>query len=368
MAKTPLKLRISKEKAAAFASRAKPRTLRGTVLIVDDEHENLFSLQQVLEREYRVLATTDPDEALAMVREHAPDVVLTDQRMPTMSGTELLAKILEINRDNTRMILTGYTDAKDLITCINDGLISRYLVKPWTATELEAVVRQGMARIEQKRTISKLVPHQVIDRLYAGELRHAQAGEGMEMECAILFLDIRGFTTFSERVVPREAFRFLTSYMSVAAPLISRHHGFIDKFLGDGMLAIFDRDGQFAADALSCAVHLVEATEAYNQEHRSPLDGSEERDPIEIGIGLTAGRVMLGTVGFEHRLEFTVLGDAVNTAHRIQELTKSHGCRILADASLTRGRVAAVETRDRGRVLVRGRGREVELLEVVSRC
>ena len=129
---------------------AKPKDLLGNVLIVDDEPENLFALERILSAEYKVFSTTSPDEAVEFVRNERIDVILTDQRMPEKLGTELLKDVKAENDDNVRMILTGYTDVKDLIDCINAGLIYRYLVKPWNADEIKGVVRQAMDVISQK--------------------------------------------------------------------------------------------------------------------------------------------------------------------------------------------------------------------------
>lgn len=350
-----MKLRIGRDQVERLARlAAKPPVMAGRLLVVDDEPENLTTIVRLLEGRYEVVAASDPAEALRIAESQRFDVVITDQRMPGMLGTELLARIKEVDSDNVRMILTGYTDVKDLVTCINDGLISRYLVKPWRAVELEAVVEQGIAQVTLQRTMRKLIPHQVLDRLYGGRLQEAKPGEGRELDCAALFLDIRGFTGLSERLDPRGAFQLLTSYLSAVAPAIGRHHGFVDKYLGDGLLAIFDREGGYGEDALACALELVRATEAYNA---TELPAGVA--PLSIGIGVCAGRVMLGTVGFADRLEFTVLGDAVNTAHRIQELTKQHGCTILVEDALLAGR--ATSARALGAVPVRGKDRPVVL-------
>ena len=363
-------LNLGKGKASSLSRlKRRPRVTKGTLLLVDDEPANLHSLQQVMERnQYKTFATTDPGEALSIARSEHLDIIITDQRMPGMLGTELLVRIKEFNDDNVRMILTGYTDVKDLITCINEGLIYRYLVKPWTATELDAVVKQGMVKVTLQRTVRKMIPSQVMDRLYAGGLQDAAPGEGKEMECGILFLDIRGFTTLSEGLDARDAFRFLTSYMSHIAPQVGLYGGFIDKYLGDGMLAIFDREGTYATDAVQCARALVAATQEYNDKHRGPPlpDFRKEgapRKPVDIGIGISVGNVYLGTVGFRDRLEFTVLGDAVNTAHRIQELTKDYDCHILCHDTIAAR--SGLPHRSVGTVPVRGREAGVPLSEVL---
>lgn len=352
-----MKLRLDKERVERLGrmSRA-PSTCAGRVLLVDDEADNLHTLERLLGVRYEVFATTEPTEALGIVERERLDVVITDQRMPGMLGTELLARIKQIDDDNVRMILTGYTDAKDLVTCINDGLISRYLVKPWRAAELEAVIDQGIEQVRMQRTFRQLIPHQILHRLYDGRLQEVRAGEGREIECAVLFLDVHGFSRLSEQLGATSSFRLLNGYLSAVAPAIQRHHGFVDKYLGDGLLAIFDREGSHRRDAVACARELVALSAEYNAAREA--DGLE---PLRVGVGLCAGRVVLGTLGLDDRLEFTVLGDAVNTAHRIQELTGEHGCTVLLDAALLDEGDAAPPTRPLGEVTLRGKDRVVTL-------
>ena len=136
------------------------------------------------------------------------------------------------------MILTGYTDINDLIQCINTGLIYRYLVKPWNPEELRAIVEEALNKIKAKRTMDKLVPQQIWNQLYAGSLSDVAPGDGREVDCTILFLDIRRFTTLAEMMSPKEAFSFLTSYMGWVSPIVEANQGYVDKYLGDGMMAI----------------------------------------------------------------------------------------------------------------------------------
>ena len=318
---------------------AKPKELLGNVLIVDDEPENLFALERILSAEYKVFSTTSPDEAVEFVRNERIDVILTDQRMPEKLGTELLKDVKAENDDNVRMILTGYTDVKDLIDCINAGLIYRYLVKPWNADEIKGVVRQAMDVISQKRTVNRMLPTQVVNRLYPTGMHAVKEGFGKEVECAIMFLDIRGFTTLAESMKGEEAFQLLTSFIRRVGPTVTENHGFIDKYLGDGLLAIFDREGEFQNDVLKCIRQIASTIADYNQTNRSfPVpefrEDGEAREPLRYGIGVSYGHVILGTVGFSDRIDFTVLGDAVNTASRIESLTKDLGTGVLVHSKV----------------------------------
>ena len=125
-----MKIEISSKKLAA-AQEAKNQTnesKRAKILVVDDEEGNLVSLKNLLEPLYEVFVEISPDQALDVFEEHDIDLILSDQRMPEMLGTELLEKIKERSEDNVRIIITGYTDARDLITCINKDLIYKYII------------------------------------------------------------------------------------------------------------------------------------------------------------------------------------------------------------------------------------------------
>jgi len=130
---------------------------RGGVLLLDDETANLYSLEKILQDDYRVLSFTNPDSALDAFKGNDIDLIITDQRMPTMLGTEFLQKSIEINPNTARIILTGYTDARDLITCINERLIIRFLVKPWTKEDVIDAVTAAFKYLDNERARDQAV-------------------------------------------------------------------------------------------------------------------------------------------------------------------------------------------------------------------
>gem|GEM_PF-1002854 len=162
-----LKLKLS-DGASSIAKRS---AKQGHVLIVDDEQANLDGLEAVLSRVYHVYQTCDPNEALRIAEEHKIDLIITDQRMPQMLGTELLQALSERDPSQVRILLTGYTDIEDLITCVNDGLLYRYLVKPWKAEELLATVAQGFDKLRTERALTE---HMEQIKVEVEERRRAQ--------------------------------------------------------------------------------------------------------------------------------------------------------------------------------------------------
>jgi class 3 adenylate cyclase len=144
--------------------------------------------------------------------------------------------------------------------------------------------------------------------------------EGEEVEVSVLFLDIRGFTAFAERVGPREAVARLNELYELIVPVLMRHGGHANKFVGDGLLGVFgapDRLPDHADRAVAAALDIVACVrERYGER-------------LRIGIGLNSGPVVAGTIGGGGRVEFTVIGDAVNTAARVEEATRATGDDIL---------------------------------------
>jgi len=168
---------------------------------------------------------------------------------------------------------------------------------------------------------SRFVPREFLTLLGIEDIRKVEVGQQVERKMTILFADIRDFTALSESMSPQENFNFLNSYLVQMEPVIAAHGGFIDKYIGDGIMALFP-DSPDAA--LRCALAMLERLDAYNR-------GRERAgySPIKIGIGINTGIVILGTIGGASRMDGTVIGDAVNLAARLERLTKEYRVSIL---------------------------------------
>jgi adenylate cyclase len=166
------------------------------------------------------------------------------------------------------------------------------------------------------------------ERVYAGQI---ERGDVARIEAAILVCDLRGFTAMTDRAQHGEIVSLLNRWFEVIGAAIAAHRGDILKFMGDGLLAVFPLEGTRSAtcdSALDAAVASLSGTEALNQ-----ALAQEGRAPLAFGIGLHLGEVEFGNIGTRDRLDFTVIGPAVNLASRLQELTKLVGTPILASAA-----------------------------------
>ena len=169
-------------------------------------------------------------------------------------------------------------------------------------------------------SFSRFIPNEFLRLLGKQSVNELRLGDFVEKEMALLFTDIRNFTALSESMTTEENFRFLNSFLKRMSPVVENYGGFIDKFIGDEIMAIFADSESAVKAALEMRIEL----RAYNN-HRK----ASGYQTIETGIGVHFGRLMMGTVGYDERLQTTVVGDTVNMASRVQKLTKVFGISFL---------------------------------------
>ena len=179
----------------------------------------------------------------------------------------------------------------------------------------------------QSRSFERFVPKQFLQLLGRINVDEIKLGDQVLVNMAILFADIRGFTALSEKMTPAANFEFITILLRRLGPVVRDSNGFIDKYIGDGIMALFPGG---ALDAIQAGIAIQESIRSFNQQREQ--SGLE---PITMGIGVHAGALMLGVIGEEERLEGTVISDAVNLASRLEGLTSVYGCPLLvSDAAL----------------------------------
>ncbi|MGK7925686.1 MAG: AAA family ATPase [Spirulina sp.] len=171
------------------------------------------------------------------------------------------------------------------------------------------------------RAYKRFVPSQFLQFLEKESILDVELGDRVQLEMSVLFSDIRGFTTLSEQMTPQENFQFINDYLFQMESAIVENKGFIDKYIGDAIMALF---GGNADNAVQAGIMMLERLQIYNQERVN-----SSRQPIDIGIGINTGSLMLGTVGGKNRMDTTVISDAVNLASRIESLTKNYGVSLL---------------------------------------
>lgn len=206
----------------------------------------------------------------------------------------------------------------------------------------------------------RFVPNEFLEQLGQEDITKVTLGNQIQKQMTVLFSDIRSFTTISESMSPRDNFDFINEYLGAVSPVIRAHGGFIDKFIGDAVMALFPESVE---NAVRAAVAMQNAVKQLNV--RSKEQG---RLPIQIGIGLHNGNLMLGTVGEESRMEGTVISDSVNLASRLESTTKEYGAGIIVSERIMEaiGETTTLHYRYLGQVTVKGKKLSVRIYEIID--
>jgi two-component system, sensor histidine kinase ChiS len=326
------------------------------VLVVDDDPQVVEIISLILqEAGYGVLSALSGEECLRVAAAKLPEIILLDVRLPLMDGNETAASLarLEKTRNIPIVMMTGMMEDAERIKSLKAGAVD-FLVKPLSPAELTAKVA-SLARLkayhdEAQRhrevllaevagktgqleaaleAFSRFVPREFLTCLSKKSIVEVSLGDQVQAEMSILFADIRSFTALSEKMTPRENFSFLNSYLGRMNPFIWENGGFIDKYIGDAIMALFPTGPGAALDA---AIAMLKHIPVYNL-HRSKFG----YEPIHIGVGLHAGPVMLGIIGHERFMQGTVISDAVNLAARLEEITKVYGVSLVVSAQVLFG-------------------------------
>ena len=322
-----------------------------TILYVDDEEQNLISFKAVFRREYNIITSQSGTEALELLMDNHVDLIITDQRMPQMTGIQFLEKVIPQYPDTIRMILTGFSDVEAIIGAINNGRVFRYITKPWDENELRMTIENARqlselqaknkqlicdlrVKVEEQEKTLKLfmryVPEPVIEK--ALKATEDTMLDGEQRNIAVLFCDIRGFTPMSEELSPKEVVSFLNDYYSMMTKVIRKSNGTVAQFVGDEIFAAFGAPlaiNNCEQHAVFCALEMVRTLEELNQKYKGKLNRE-----IRIGIGINAGEVVAGNLGSEDRMDYSLTGDTVNTGKRIEMITKEMPDTILVSNSV----------------------------------
>ncbi|MCK5719619.1 MAG: PAS domain S-box protein [Thiomargarita sp.] len=233
---------------------------------------------------------------------------------PIKDATGRITKMIEYSLN-----ITERKKSEKLLQEQNEELHTQNEQLDAFSTRLEELQEQKLYQIN--KAYERFVPQQFLSFLNKKSILEVELGNQVAKEMTILFADIRDFTTLSEKMSPQDNFDFLNSYLGYMEPAITQCNGFIDKYIGDGIMALFPTN---ADDAVNGAIAMLKALKKYN-EYRQKYN----YPAISIGIGLNTGPLILGTIGAKERMDSTVISDAVNLAARVEQLTKFYGTPIL---------------------------------------
>lgn len=319
------------------------------ILIVDDEPFNLDLLEQeLMDQDYVIEKAGDGVEALEKVESFVPDIILLDYMMPKMNGIEVLKRLRENDRHKSIpvILLTAKAAPEDKVRGLDAGA-DDYVIKPFDSFELLARVR-AMMRIKQmhdtlegwNQNLAAKVQKQVEELQRMNRLKRYLSPQIAETileddkslfkshrrEITVVFLDLRGFTAFSDSTEPEEVMEVLQGYHAEMGKLIFQFNGTLVRFAGDGIM-IFFNDPIPCTDHTERAVRMAVEMQARGQELRK--DWLKKGYDLDLGIGLAAGYATIGNIGFEGRIDYDAIGNVTNLAARL--CGEAKGGQILVD-------------------------------------
>lgn len=297
------------------------------ILVVDDEQDLEVLIKQkfrqkIREHQYEFVFAGNGKQALERLAEHDDvDVVLSDINMPEMDGLTLLSKLKDQNGLYKSVIVSAYGDMDNIRTAMNRGAFD-FITKPVNFEDLELTMEKTIKHVQQIRETMKAIKENNILKMYVDEsVLNFMGGREFEsslianetVNATVVFFDICSFTSISESESPDEVVKLLNSYFDVMVEEILAQNGYVDKFMGDAIMAVFKDDYHLdrAIDtSLSVRKKIDELPNAPGNIFFKP----------KVSIGINSGEMISGNIGSANlkRLDYTVIGDAVNTAQRLQ--------------------------------------------------
>lgn len=302
------------------------------ILVVDDENDVAQLIlqkfrRQIRDRQYDFVFAQNGVEALVKLREH-PDIgiVFSDINMPEMDGLTLLEKISESSPLLKTVIISAYGDMQNIRTAMNRGAFD-FICKPFDFEDFEQTLAKAIKTVEQiKGTLQAIQENNILKMYVDNSVLQFMCCKEYEtsllanetIEATILFVDICGFTAISEQEPPDAVIEMLNAYFDIMVRAIIAENGYVDKFMGDAVLAVF-RGEKHLERALRAALEVNRHTQSLE----GTLSGVKMLLP-KVSIGVNTGEVISGNVGSAtlRRFDFTVIGDVVNTAQRLQSIAQ----------------------------------------------
>ncbi len=302
------------------------------ILVADDEADLEILIKQkfrkeIREHKYEFIFASNGNEALVkLVEDPEIEILLSDINMPEMDGLTLLTKMSELNFLTKAVIVSAYGDMENIRTAMNRGAFD-FVCKPVNFEDLGITIQKTLQYVKQMHKTIDAIKENNILKMYVdktvlnfmnGREFETQLMANEEVEATVAFIDICGFTAITETEPADAVVRLLNKYFDVMVNEIITQDGYIDKFIGDAILAVFKGD-----------YHLDRAIDA-SLAVRRQLENFPQQSEVasffaKVSIGIDSGKMISGNIGSAklRRLDYTVIGDVVNTAQRLQDLAKA---------------------------------------------
>jgi class 3 adenylate cyclase/FixJ family two-component response regulator len=302
------------------------------ILVADDETDLEMLIKQkfrqkIREQQYEFVFAINGKDALDKIQQHPDiDIVLSDINMPEMDGLTLLSRLAETNPLIKSVIVSAYGDMDNIRTAMNRGAFD-FITKPINFEDLSLTMEKTIQHVHQIRETLKAIKENNILKMYVDEtVLNFMGGREFEsslmanetVEGSVVFVDICSFTSISENETPDAVVKLLNSYFDVMVKEIIAQGGYVDKFMGDAIMAVFRGEYHLdrAIDACIAVRNKIETLPA--------LSNAISFSP-KVSIGINSGEMISGNIGSANlkRLDYTVIGDTVNTAQRLQSAAKA---------------------------------------------
>lgn len=274
---------------------------------------------------------------------------------------------LKVKHRTLGVLILGHEEKKEF-TAAELKLVTTIALQSASAIESAHLYQKGLKesrdREEAIREIhevsQKFVPSEFLESLGKDNITEVRLGDLVEREVTVVFADIREFTTVSEGMSPKENFLFVNSFNNKMGPIIRKNNGFILQYLGDGFMALFPKGSQ---NAIRASVEMQKALQEYNKERLT-----KNREPIKVGVGMQNGKLIMGITGDIKRLDPAIISDTVNTAARVEGLSKHYGTSILLTKECKDNLTNPEEFDFRylGPVQVKGKQNSIDLYECIN--
>ena len=343
------------------------------ILVADDEVDLEMLIKQkfrqkIREHKYEFVFAINGNDALEKLKLHPDiDIVLSDINMPEMDGLTLLTKLNEVSPLIKAVIVSAYGDMDNIRTAMNRGAFD-FLFKPVNFDDLDITVEKTIRHVAELRATLKAIKENNILKMYVDEtvlnFMNRQEFESSLMvnetiEATVVFIDICSFTTISENESPDIVVKLLNSYFDVMVKEIIAQGGYVDKFIGDAVMAVFRGD-----------FHLDRALDASLSVRREIKLLPQHADHVsfmpQVSIGINSGEMISGNIGSGNlrRLDYTVIGDAVNTAQRLQGAAQN-GQIIISETSYEKVK-ESFNCKKVGEVMLKNKNQPVRIYEVLD--
>ena len=354
------------------------------ILVADDDPIILLILKEMFQKmhgktqfKFHIKFVATGLKAISLCSTWEPDVLMLDFHLPDVEAKQIL-KQLEINKilKNTMVLLmTADTTEETALIGLSAGA-QDIIYKPLRATELslklanllslrkrETHMTEALTTLEsEKRIFSKFFSQDVMNKILE-DVNLRERG-GINTYASILFVDIRGSTQLAESLGPQVFAELLNIIFEDFSAVIHKNFGSINKFMGDGILATFGCPMVYDNDIYHCVRAAFQLEQSINEFNL--VKPAHVKAEVKIGIGVASGKIFAGTIGSANRMEYTVLGDPVNVAHRLQSLTKEVGCTTIIDGETYEAVKNVVEVETLNFKHVRGRIGELDIYRLIG--